>query len=137
MRCAGMLLAGLAMLGSAVPAGAAAQATVGRRIAERNCARCHAVGRSGQSPLAAAPRFRELEQRYPVEMLEEALAEGILTGHKGMSEFKLEPAEIEGLITYLKSIQDLKRTAGSGRVAPAAAGWARMLSHPGPVSPTN
>ena len=53
----------------------------GRRFVEAHCARCHAVGRAGPSPLAAAPPFRRLHERYPVEDLKEALAEGIVTGH--------------------------------------------------------
>jgi hypothetical protein len=32
-----------------------------------------------------------LEARYPLEALEEALAEGIVTGHPDMPQFALEP----------------------------------------------
>ena len=37
------------------------------------------VGIAGKSPLALAPPFRTLHQRYRVESLQEALAEGIVT----------------------------------------------------------
>ncbi len=73
--------------------------------ARRNCAMCHAIGASGQSPNAMAPPFRELHKRYPVDNLAEALAEGILTGHPQMPEFRLSPAEIDDLIAYLKTLQ--------------------------------
>ncbi len=70
-----------------------------------NCARCHAVGPTGDSPLVLAPRFRDLHLRYPVEYLEEALAEGILTGHPEMPQFVLDPAEIADVIAYLKTLE--------------------------------
>ena len=35
----------------------------------------------------------------------EALAEGILTGHPAMPEFRFEPTQINDIILYLKSIQ--------------------------------
>jgi len=51
----------------------------------------HAVGADGESPVPEAPPFRMLEARYPLEALEEALAEGIVTGHPDMPQFALEP----------------------------------------------
>jgi cytochrome c len=53
----------------------------GRAFAQANCARCHAIGPSGESPLPKAPPFRTLHERYPVEDLMESFAEGIRTGH--------------------------------------------------------
>ncbi|MXN63834.1 c-type cytochrome [Stappia sp. GBMRC 2046] len=78
---------------------------LGRQLAQENCARCHATGESGESPLTGAPAFRDLSKRYPVETLEEALAEGIITGHPDMPEFILQPDEIAAFIGYLKTIQ--------------------------------
>src|SRR6478609_8967766 len=75
----------------------------GRVFAETNCARCHAIGTTDESPLAKAPPFRTLHKRYPVETLAEALAEGIRVAHP-MPEFRLEPNEIDDLIAYLKSL---------------------------------
>ena len=40
------------------------QVQQGETLARNNCARCHAVGRAGASPLRAAPPFRELHTRY-------------------------------------------------------------------------
>ena len=81
------------------------KAKQGETIARTNCARCHAVGRQGSSPLREAPPFRELHSRYPVENLAEALAEGITTGHPSMPEFRLEPDQADNLIAYLKSLE--------------------------------
>jgi mono/diheme cytochrome c family protein len=70
-----------------------------------NCSSCHAIGHYDQSPLPLAPPFRTLHQRYPVENLEESLAEGIVTGHPSMPEFQLDGAEINQLIDYLKTLE--------------------------------
>ncbi|MGH1575053.1 c-type cytochrome [Methylobacterium sp. P31] len=77
----------------------------GRTFVQTHCARCHAVGRTGESPLAEAPRFRDLHTRYPVTDLAEALAEGIRTGHPSMPEFQLDPGQVEDVIRYLASLE--------------------------------
>lgn len=82
----------------------------GHAIAKTHCARCHAIERTGASPLGLAPPFRVLPQRYPVEYLAEALAEGIVTGHPAMPEFTFEPEEIGSLLAYIASLK------GSGQV---------------------
>ena len=76
----------------------------GRSIAEAKCARCHAIGTKGESPVAPAPPFRVLHQRYPIENLAEALAEGIVVGHPMMPEFRFDPPEIDALLTYIESL---------------------------------
>lgn len=80
----------------------------GRAIAQAQCARCHAIGKEGKSPMALAPPFREIPQRYPVEHLAEALAEGIVVGHPAMPEFVFDPPEIDALLSYLQSLSPRK-----------------------------
>ena len=70
-----------------------------------NCARCHAVDKVSPSPLKVAPPFRTLHDRYPVESLQESLAEGIVTGHPTMPEFQLDPGQVDDVIAYLKSLE--------------------------------
>jgi cytochrome c len=77
----------------------------GRTYARSHCAQCHAIDRTGQSPFQPAPPFRTLHQRYPIETLGEALAEGIVTGHPAMPEFQLSPDEIHDLLSYLKTLE--------------------------------
>jgi len=77
----------------------------GKAYARLHCARCHAIERAGESPFSPAPPFRTLHQRYPVETLGEALAEGINTGHPAMPEFRLDPDEIHDLLSYLKTLE--------------------------------
>ena len=72
---------------------------------ETNCSGCHAVGRYGNSPLPIAPPFRTLHERYPVENLEESFAEGIVTGHPTMPQFKLDPDQVQNVIAYLKTLE--------------------------------
>ena len=88
---------------NAVALGPAAER--GLVFARTNCAMCHAIGPFGPSALPIAPPFRTLHQRYPVENLEEALAEGIVTGHQNMPQFELDTAQIRDLIAYLKSLE--------------------------------
>ena len=77
----------------------------GEQLLQKDCARCHAVGRTGDSPRKGAPAFRTLGQRYPIESLEEALAEGIMSGHPDMPEFEFDADDVGAIIVYLKSIQ--------------------------------
>src|SRR6266545_6644932 len=71
-----------------------AQARRGEALLERRCASCHAIGRTGTSPHPDAPLFRVLGQRYKIEALEEALAEGLISGHPDMPEFHFSGPEV-------------------------------------------
>lgn len=110
MRAAGFswCFVALLMIGLAAPTLAERASTSARRgeaLLTTNCARCHAVGRSGVSPHPQAPAFRTLSRKFKVEGLAEALAEGISTGHPDMPEFVFEADEVGAIIDYLKSIQ--------------------------------
>ena len=87
------------------PALAASPAQRGKVYAGTHCGRCHAIGRTGQSPFSAAPPFRTLHLRYPIETLSEALAEGISTGHPAMPQAELRPDQIHDLLSFLKSLE--------------------------------
>lgn len=102
------LASGIAVVGAMWTTAAAAQdvrAQRGRVFVQTHCAQCHAVGRVGASPLAVAPPLRDLHRRYPVEHLAEALAEGLVTGHPSMPEFRLDPGQVADVIGYLKSLE--------------------------------
>lgn len=77
----------------------------GRTFAQSNCTTCHAIGRTGDSPLKIAPPFRTLHDRYPVQDLAEAFAEGIVTGHPTMPQFELDSGQVGDLIAYLKTLE--------------------------------
>lgn len=81
----------------------------GLKIAQQYCASCHAIGRAGKSPNPKSPPFRTLHDRYPVEDIQEALVEGISTGHHGMPEFTFDEAASGDLIAYLKTLEPRKK----------------------------
>ena len=72
----------------------------------RHCSGCHAIGRSGASPHPEAPPFRILSRRYPIEALEEALGEGMVSGHPDMPEFPFSAGDVGAIVAYLNSIQE-------------------------------
>lgn len=86
-------------------AGGAPDIDAGGALADRLCARCHAVGQTDASPFAAAPPFRTFARKWPLENLEEALAEGIVVGHDAMPAFALSPDQIADLIAHLETLQ--------------------------------
>jgi cytochrome c len=103
MRC---LLSAVILLTQASSfAAAAANVERGMMFARANCARCHSIDKVSPSPLTIAPPFRTLHERYPVDTLQEALAEGIVTGHPTMPEFRLDPGQIRDFIEFLKSLE--------------------------------
>ena len=77
----------------------------GQTFVRANCGNCHATDRVSASPLKIAPPFRELHLRYPVESLQEALVEGVRTGHANMPEFQLDPGQALDVVAYLKTLE--------------------------------
>ena len=94
----------LTVLSQAVPA-LDARAQRGLAFVRTHCAGCHAIGKAGESPLPRAVPFRLLHTRYPVDSLAEAFAEGIVTGHPTMPEWRLDPPQINDLLAYLRSLE--------------------------------
>jgi mono/diheme cytochrome c family protein len=78
---------------------------LGQKLAQEWCAKCHAIGLYGDSPLKVAPPFRELHERYNVEDLAESFAEGIMVGHPTMPVYRFDPDQIQNLIAYLKTLE--------------------------------
>jgi len=77
----------------------------GKALVTVNCSRCHAIGKEGDSPHPEAPAFRTLASRYPIDSLQEAFAEGIVSGHPDMPIFVFSPQDVDAIIRYLQSIQ--------------------------------
>ena len=91
---------------TAARAGGAPDVEAGLKLAQENCARCHAIGLTGKSPFRPAPPFRTFARKWPLENLEEALAEGIVVGHREMPAFELTPEQIDNLIAYLSTLSN-------------------------------
>jgi len=77
----------------------------GLTFVSANCTECHSVDKVSPSPLAIAPPFRTLHNKYPVENLAKSLAEGIMTGHPTMPQFRLDPGQIGDVLAYLKTLE--------------------------------
>jgi mono/diheme cytochrome c family protein len=77
----------------------------GLTFVRTHCAQCHALDKVSPSPLAIAPPFRTLHTRYPITYLEEAFAEGIVTSHPTMPEFRLDPGQIADVIAFFKTLE--------------------------------
>ncbi|MHA1158834.1 MAG: c-type cytochrome, partial [Alphaproteobacteria bacterium] len=79
----------------------------GRAIAGSMCGACHAIAGDGPGNNAQAPPFATFAERWPIDNLAEALAEGIVVSHSNetMPELSLDPADIEALLVYIASVQ--------------------------------
>jgi cytochrome c len=89
------------------PVGACANESViqkGRAFAEANCARCHNLQNTGDSPFAAAPPFRIIAKHYRSSDLEEAFVEGIVVGHPAMPEFEMTGEQAAALAAFIDSL---------------------------------
>ena len=77
----------------------------GAVLARTHCAQCHSIDKRSPSPITLAPPFRDLHKRYPVEQLQEGLAEGLVSGHPMMPEFRFDPGQIRDFLAFLKSLE--------------------------------
>ena len=77
----------------------------GEVIAHGLCGQCHAIGRQGDSPHPAAPRFRMLDNRTDLSKLSRRIREGLLTGHEDMPMFRFDRDDADAMVAYIRSIQ--------------------------------
>jgi cytochrome c len=123
-----VLAAGIAFVPFAINRSQVADKSVarGHALAVEYCSRCHAVEPGKKSPVADAPPFYTFAQRWPLDDLEESLAEGIMVGHEKypMPVFQFDADQIHDFIAYLKTIQEPapKGAVGSRSQAPASGG---------------
>jgi mono/diheme cytochrome c family protein len=78
----------------------------GKVLLTDNCARCHAIDRTGASTHREAPPFHTLGPRYPIDALAEALGDGLATGHPDMPESVLEITDGKANLADLRAIQE-------------------------------
>lgn len=77
----------------------------GQVLAERMCARCHAVGRTGSSPHDGAPPFRALDRRVDLDTFANRLRDGLFSGHPDMPTFRFTREDACALTAYLRSVE--------------------------------
>ena len=80
---------------------------LGQEITETHCAVCHTAGRIGASPRPDAPPLRTVLNNYNSEALADDFREHIHVGHPDMPDFDFSVKETEGLLSYLRSIQEV------------------------------
>ena len=78
----------------------------GRSLLTEYCSSCHAVGRTGQSPLPAAPAFRRIGNRLDLNGLVDRMREGLSSAHKDMPTFRFSREDARAVRSYLNSIQE-------------------------------
>ena len=108
-----VLLLGLApaMAGCAEESGQAAEAVRpdpvaiqhGKQIAELQCAQCHQVGPTGDSPNPMAPAFRGIRIRYNFIGFEKRFAEMQADGHYEMPGFQIQASDADDIAAYIDS----------------------------------
>jgi mono/diheme cytochrome c family protein len=97
----------IALIWLVIPSNGSAQQSsdeFGSELLRQHCSSCHAIGISDHSRHPSAPPFRNVVKRYKPEVLAEALAEGIMTGHPEMPIFTFEPQEVASIIQYLEQL---------------------------------
>ena len=106
-----LLVAGSVLIPLPGLAQSKADLAFGKTLASENCARCHAIGPKGASPVKGVPPFRALYQRYDLDNLQEAFVEGVAVGHRGvdMPEFQFSPERTDALISYIKSLRPKRK----------------------------
>ena len=82
----------------------------GRALLETMCGRCHAVGKTGQSPSADAPPFRTFgDDKLYDDDFGQRLQDGLTTIHPDMPTFQFSRRDAEAAVNYLKFIQGRKK----------------------------
>jgi cytochrome c len=76
----------------------------GRALAEANCARCHNLESTGDSPFAPAPPFRIISGIYNSSDLERAFAQGLVVDHPAMPEFRMTAEQASALGAFIDSL---------------------------------
>jgi mono/diheme cytochrome c family protein len=91
-------------LGTALAADRPEAQIDGKRLLESNCARCHSIEFTGESPLKQAPPLREIYRKYPVQKLQFEFAEGMGSRHRDMPQIQFSSEQVDGILTYLSEI---------------------------------
>jgi mono/diheme cytochrome c family protein len=78
----------------------------GKHLLEEMCARCHAIGKTGNSPHPDAPPFRTFgdDKLYDNDFAQR-LQDGLSTIHPDMPTFHFSREDAEAAVNYLRSIQ--------------------------------
>jgi mono/diheme cytochrome c family protein len=90
-----------------IPSAAAEQvgnAAEGANYAKQVCAQCHAIDRTGASPEATAPPFRDVANTPG--MTGTALTVWLSTSHPTMPNIALERHDMENIVAFILSLKE-------------------------------
>lgn len=76
----------------------------GKRMAEANCATCHAIAQVDMSTLRSAPPLREIGGMIAFTRLRNVLTGQVFLEHAIMPDFEPTEAQADDLATYIHSI---------------------------------
>ena len=76
----------------------------GRRIAEANCAVCHAISQHDSSENPDAPPFRLIARTRPLADLRADMAGDLFRRHPEMPDFEPTPEQLDDIVTFIGSI---------------------------------
>jgi mono/diheme cytochrome c family protein len=96
-------LLALSALGSAAQAQDPARR--GRALLKEFCASCHAIGKTGDSPVRGALPFRMLSRSFDLDRFPRLLERGLSSSHPAMPEFKFSGRDARAATAYLRTIQ--------------------------------
>jgi cytochrome c len=102
-KVAALLIAALPVL--TIFGSAQAQERRGRALLREYCASCHAIGKTGRSPMQSAVPFRVLGRSFDFDEFPRLLRRGISSTHPAMPEFKFGDDDARAVTAYLRSIQ--------------------------------
>ncbi len=77
----------------------------GAALAEANCALCHAVGLTGDSPHRQAPPFWKLSQRRPVDTIAKMLLDKKAPAHSDMPTFEITETQAHDIAAWIAWVQ--------------------------------
>jgi mono/diheme cytochrome c family protein len=76
----------------------------GYKVAARECAGCHAIDKTGESPRPGAPPFRDVRRHYNEISLEREFQAIREVGHYAMPPKPISQADGRDLIAYIESL---------------------------------
>jgi len=109
MRTPMMLIAATALAACTTepaPAWQSGDAEVGHQVAQDLCAQCHAIERTGDSPNAAAPPFRQALWNYRPDWLADDLHASRAVSLRRMPVFHFGEGHEYDIVAYLLAIQE-------------------------------
>jgi mono/diheme cytochrome c family protein len=81
-----------------------ADPAAGEVYAEKVCAQCHAIHRSGLSPKPTAPPFKDVAATPG--MTDTALRVWLSTSHPTMPNIVVEPQDMDNVIAYILTLKE-------------------------------